>query len=139
MRFSSKVFCRKFNQFRKQNWSAPTIMSVFIAICMLCIFSLETIGLLNTSRNLPYRMGAPEISIKINSDEKKSLETNLLNLEDGSAAINESIILQQIQHNKKVAIQDLLYDAAYNQYTYESMEASSSDNDKDNELRFSDI
>lgn len=40
---------------RKKNWSAPVTMSVFIFICMIVVFSFETLGLSNKERNLEYR------------------------------------------------------------------------------------
>jgi hypothetical protein len=61
----SKNFVRKANQFRKQNWSAPTIMSVFIIICMVVIYSFETVGLLNKEKNLDFRHTTPEKSNSI--------------------------------------------------------------------------
>ena len=59
MMFSNK-FVKKANQFRKQNWSAPTIMSAFIIVCMVFIYSFETIGLLNKEKNLDFRITTPE-------------------------------------------------------------------------------
>jgi len=58
----SKNFVRKANQFRKQNWSAPTIMSAFIIVCMIFVYSFETIGLLNKEKNLDWRITTPEKS-----------------------------------------------------------------------------
>jgi hypothetical protein len=54
---------KKANQIRKQNWSAPTIFSVFITICMIIIYSFETIGLANKEKNLDFRYTTPEKSI----------------------------------------------------------------------------
>lgn len=71
MRCNTKALYRKFNQLRKQNWSAPTIMSVFIIICMGCIFSLESLGLLNKEKNLNYRSAvSPETKIILTNSEK---------------------------------------------------------------------
>ena len=58
----SKKFALKFYQFRHKNWSAPTIMSVFIVICMIVIYSMESIGLLHKEKNLIYRIKTPEKS-----------------------------------------------------------------------------
>ncbi len=52
----------KLNQLRKKNWSAPTIMSVFILISMIIVFSFEAIGLAKKEKNLEFRMTTPEIS-----------------------------------------------------------------------------
>ena len=46
---------RKVNQIRKQNWSAPTIFSVFITICMIIIYSMESLGITNREKNLEFR------------------------------------------------------------------------------------
>jgi hypothetical protein len=60
MMFSTKKFIRKANQIRKQNWSAPAIMSAFIIVCMVFIYSFEAIGLLNKEKNLDFRIPTPE-------------------------------------------------------------------------------
>lgn len=60
MMFSSKNLIRKANQLRKQNWSAPTIMTVFIMFCMFIVFSFESIGILNKERNIEFRTTSPE-------------------------------------------------------------------------------
>jgi hypothetical protein len=57
-------FVKKANQVRKQNWSAPTIMTTFLVICMLFIYSFECIGLLNKEKNLDWRITTPEKSKK---------------------------------------------------------------------------
>ena len=59
----SKILITKAKYIRKQNWSAPTIMSVFIIICMIIVFSFETMGLANKERNLEFRHTTPEKSI----------------------------------------------------------------------------
>jgi hypothetical protein len=59
----TKNLLRKVNQFRKQNWSAPTIMTVFIITCMIIIFSFESLGLANKEKNLEFRYTTPEKSI----------------------------------------------------------------------------
>jgi len=55
MLFAKKVNL-KMNQIRKQNWSAPAIMTVFILICMFVVFSFETIGILRRESNLDHRV-----------------------------------------------------------------------------------
>ena len=44
----------------KQNWSAPTVMTVIICLMMLLIHGFETIGILNGSKNLEYRIKSGE-------------------------------------------------------------------------------
>ena len=58
----SQAFIKKANYIRKQNWSAPTTMSAFIIVCMIVIYSFESIGLLNKEKNLDYRLTTPEKS-----------------------------------------------------------------------------
>ena len=131
MRFSAKVLCRRFNQIRKQNWSAPTVMSVFIIICMLCIFSLESLGLMNNSQNLSHRIVTPEINIRVINEKSRfegekendsviSIKKNKANVSKNKIVVKEDIIQHQIHEKKKEALNDLLYDAALNQLAYES-------------------
>ena len=131
MRFSAKVLCRKFNQIRKQNWSAPTVMSVFIIICMLCIFSLESLGLMNNAHNLSNRIVTPEINIKVINDKTRfeslssensinTIKTNKSNNVKNKITVKEEVIQHQIHEKKKEALNDLLYDAALNQFAYEN-------------------
>ena len=40
---------------RIQNWSAPSIMTVFIIMCMIVVYSFETIGLFRKETNLEHR------------------------------------------------------------------------------------
>jgi hypothetical protein len=54
---------KKVNQFRKQNWSAPSVMTAFIIISMFMVYSFETIGILNKERNIDFRVSSPEKSI----------------------------------------------------------------------------
>lgn len=56
----SKSFLRKANQFRKQKWSAPTVMGVFILICMMLVFGFESLGIAQKEKNLDYRIVTPE-------------------------------------------------------------------------------
>jgi len=64
MMFANNLI-KKANQIRKQNWSAPTIMTAFIIFCMFMVYSFETIGILNKERNIDFRMTSPEKSIQI--------------------------------------------------------------------------
>lgn len=123
MRFSTKDIYKKFNHMRKQNWSAPTIMSVFIAICMICIFSLESIGLLNKSANLNYRLSPNEhLLVKIKDNRKvknEEFDKKVVEL------LTSSKIKSNLFESKVSNIQNLLYEAAMNQLLYED-DASSS-------------
>ncbi len=117
MRFSTRDFYRKFNQIRKQNWSAPTIMSVFIAFCMICIFSLESIGLLNKSANVNYRISPNELLLVKIKDNRK------VKNEDFDKKVVELLTSDKIKSNlfetKVSNIQNVLYDGAMNQMIYE--------------------
>jgi hypothetical protein len=62
-------FVKKVNHIRHQNWSAPAIMGAFIFICMIVIFSFESLGLTNKEKNLQYRITTPEKLIKIVSND----------------------------------------------------------------------
>jgi hypothetical protein len=42
-------------KFNTQNWSAPKKMTVFILICMILVFSFESLGLTNKEGNLDIR------------------------------------------------------------------------------------
>ena len=59
MMFANNIV-KKANQIRKQNWSAPTVMSAFIICCMFMVYSFETIGILNKERNIDFRITSPE-------------------------------------------------------------------------------
>jgi hypothetical protein len=50
-----KTFVQRANRLRKRKWSAPAVMSAFILICMIVVFSFESIGILNKEKNLEYR------------------------------------------------------------------------------------
>jgi hypothetical protein len=131
MRCSSKVLFRKFNQFRKQNWSAPTTMSVFIIICMIWIFSLESLGLLHKEKNLSYRVAGPEGTIKLLSEEMKISETkackdcdeeSLIKSEEElseMATLSSHKVVLQSKDERILSINKILLSAAGSQIYYE--------------------
>jgi hypothetical protein len=57
---------------RKQKWSTPTIMTIFIMICMFLIYGMEQVGLANKNKNLLHREHIPERLISYYSKEKKT-------------------------------------------------------------------
>ena len=59
MHYANQV-ASKFNRIRKKNWSAPTIMAAFIIVCMIIVYSFESLGLAKREKNLDYRSTAPE-------------------------------------------------------------------------------
>ena len=50
--FIGNYLSNKYQQYRKKTWSAPMLMSVFIIISMLLVFSFEQIGLFRKESNL---------------------------------------------------------------------------------------
>jgi hypothetical protein len=62
---------------RKQNWSAPAIMTAFIITCMLLIYGMERVGLMNKEKNLVYRDTSPEKLIKVISNNKVKVEPSM--------------------------------------------------------------
>lgn len=50
--FYGRFFSNKYQQYKKRNWSAPMLMSVFIIISLLVVFSFEEIGLFRKENNL---------------------------------------------------------------------------------------
>jgi hypothetical protein len=85
-----KFVSKKINHVRKQNWSAPAIMSFFILCCMIVIYTVESVGLTNKEKNLEMRSNIPEIVIKKNS----------ISNEDGKI-ISDNNILGNTQHAKE--------------------------------------
>lgn len=116
MTCSTKALFKKFNQIRKQNWSAPTTMSVFIIICMIFIFSFESLGLMNKEKNLNMRYDLLEEGLKLahNPDEK---EVNEVKKDDSLNSIDLRRISDAERANRNIK---LLMDSAYSQYLYES-------------------
>ncbi len=51
---------KKIYYIKKQQWSAPTIMTVVICFLMLLIHSFETVGILNAERNVEHRIHTSE-------------------------------------------------------------------------------
>jgi hypothetical protein len=121
MRLSTKVLFRKFNQIRKQNWSAPTTMSVFIIICMICIFSLESLGLLHKEKNLDYRVTTPESTIKLIHEDKKDNLLNASLMHSEALGVSNTALesLQKENYDHISKIDDILMEAAAFQLEYE--------------------
>lgn len=53
----SKV--NKLNKIRKQKWSGPLVIAIFLLISMLLVFSLETLGIFQREKNLESRITNP--------------------------------------------------------------------------------
>merc|ERR1711957_158094 len=72
----------------KQNWSAPTVMTVIICFFMLLIHSFETIGIFNGNRNIEIRIQSPENLIKT-----YNMQSNAPKIE-----YNEMIVSEKLQN-----------------------------------------
>lgn len=129
---------------RKKNWSAPAIITVFIIIMMILVYSFEQIGLLNKERNLDLRLSNPESIIKTSYRDlnlkvvKPKMPMDKFSKEK-KAKINESLMNKIDQQAKKTKeehiknIRNILIDGAISQIIYE---VSKRNNDKDNYYYF---
>ena len=124
---------KKINRIRKKNWSAPTIMGIFIIICMIIIFSFESLGLSNKERNLDNRITSPEKLIKVISNEvkiAKSCKNNntmdndcITNLNSDhllNGKIRFKILAEKDKEKHLIEMQSILVDAANYQFHYEN-------------------
>jgi hypothetical protein len=85
-----KFVSKKVNHIRKQNWSAPAIMSFFIVCCMIVIYGVESMGLANKEKNLEYRSTAPEIVIK------KISESKSLHIEENKEIASDNVLADKV-------------------------------------------
>ncbi len=117
---------KKINRIRKKNWSAPTIMGVFIIICMIIIYSFESLGLFNKERNLDYRISTPEKIIKVISNDlnsKTSFSNEQNNSEKGNNLFDDKKFKIYTAKNKEehlMEIKSILLEGAKNQFSYEN-------------------
>ena len=51
----AKKIINKTSNIRKQTWSAPAVMILFLFFCMLLVYSFESIGIFRKETNLEYR------------------------------------------------------------------------------------
>ena len=49
----------KLNKIRKQKWSGPLVIAIFLIISMLLVFSFEAIGIFQKEKNLDIRTVTP--------------------------------------------------------------------------------
>ncbi len=114
---------------RRKNWSAPITMSVFIIICMIVVFSFETLGLSNKERNLEYRKSREIIH--------KPFEN--LNKNEPEPEIDQSVfdLLNHVSKTSKShnleKRNSMLLDAAQEQFKFNYL------SDSMNEMQFYDI
>merc|ERR1711934_483610 len=124
MMFANKIV-RKANQIRKQNWSAPSVMSAFIIFCMFMVYSFETIGILNKDRNIDFRITTPETNIKTYNKINK-ISSNVINF-------SGEIISDKNREENLEKIRQIMLDGAMEQIQLESCtEIEESENENGN-------
>jgi hypothetical protein len=123
---------KKFNRIRKKNWSAPTIMGVFIISCMIIIYSFESLGLSNKEKNLDYRISTPEKIIKTISYDITSKNSPLCHDDCNQTSLQDKADNNLFDSNKfriftaknkeehLLEIQSILFEGAKYQYFYEN-------------------
>jgi len=115
-------FAFKINRIRKQNWSAPTIMAVFITICMIIVYSFESLGLAKREMNLEHRSLAPENIIKLVSEEKYKLISSKSDIDVSNQPIHIfnkfKIFYEKEKENQIENILKILVDGTESQLTY---------------------
>lgn len=143
----TKNFVTKANQFRKQNWSAPSIMAAFIIVCMIIIFSFESIGLAKKEKNLDFRhVTTPEkIIIAAAHDIKSSINNNSSDLCSNSLETEQfikdkiKIISEKTKEENMQQMTKILVDGAQLQTNYEKVLIKLKQNALINEHEFCDV
>lgn len=108
MRFSGAYIARKI----KRDLSSPELMTLLLAICLIIIFSLESIGLIgNCSHYSEIPLAHPSIASKISIDKLVDAQT----VQNKYTHITKS--LMKVTKEEKVS--SLLLEAAENQILYE--------------------
>lgn len=108
MRFSGAYIARKI----KRDLSSPELMTLLLAICLIIIFSLESIGLIgNSSSYSTIPLAQPSYSSKISLSKYAEAQA----VQTQSAYINKS----QIKAVEGEKVTSLLLEAAENQLLYE--------------------
>lgn len=110
-------FNRKIANSLKKKWSAPSIMSAFLIICMLFIYSCESLGLSSTSIHITAKTNLPQTKVTLMP------EAMIPSINKGQAikAIeSESIntIIKITQERKVLLMKQILLDGAYEQIQY---------------------
>lgn len=124
---------------RFKNWSAPSIFSLMIIICMFIIYCSEKIGLAHRERNLFYRISKYD-DIKYNQSESDLNMKNSIYKQSLKERVNEEKILrkQKIQNIiQKGMIEQLIYESRKEQRKLLSIEIAMNVYDK--EIQFFDI
>jgi len=130
----AKSTINKLYLLRKKNWSAPAIISAFILVCMIIVYSFETIGLLNKERNLDMRFSYPENLIKTTYRDLRNMHSdkfvhNQMNSipDDNNLHLNKDFVMKKINiHSKKSkeiyieTINKILIEGAISQMLFEN-------------------
>lgn len=115
-------FGKKINRIRKKNWSAPTIMGVFIFTCMIIVYWFEYLGLTNKEKNLDRRISNPENLIKVVSNTMK-ISKHKDKDESHTEKLGSTYFKFLTQKDKEKHLMDMkniLLEAAEYQYNYEN-------------------
>lgn len=117
-------FGKKINRIRKKNWSAPTIMGVFIFTCMIIVYWFEYLGLTNKEKNLDRRISNPENLIKVVSNTMK-ISKHLHDDKDDShteklGSTYFKFLTQKDKEKHLMDMKNILLEAAEYQYNYEN-------------------
>lgn len=129
MRFSSADFCRKV----KKEWSAPTLISILLLISLFIMFSLETIGLMNSQNNVSYRLASPETMVKIKNENREVKITQQKTDPDAITVTKISFKLNEVKNNR---LAELVHEAAMQQIKYELKLNSESNFINEEDLEF---
>lgn len=134
MKFAKNTF-KNLSLLRKKNWSAPAIISVFILVCMIIVYSFESIGLLNKERNLDLRISNPENIIKTTYKDLKLIYSDKLYHQinfnaEGNIHLRKDFVLNKINLQTKISkenfienINKILIEGALAQLNFESSQS----------------
>ena len=105
-------FNRRIAQNLKKQWSAPAVMTTFIIICMIFIYSCESIGLSSNSKHLAVRIKSPEQRIKLISEvmEPSSNKTDPILPEAKMNNILEELTIET-KHKSIQLMKQILFEA----------------------------
>ena len=111
------IVTKKAIEIKKNKCSAPFTLTVFILICMMIIFSLETIGILRKEKNLDYRIPTAEITI---------IQFDLDNLKDDEISLKkefqDGVVLPPSETSESTyTIQSIILEAALRQLEKENI------------------
>lgn len=136
MRSIKTVLVRRVIDLKKQNCSAPFTLSVFLIACMIMIFSLESLGILQKEKNLDYRLPTPEVSIRLLDLEGKLEKENKDNKNVEKLYEEDKKIDTYSAHVS--LIQDIILDAVRDEIE-EQFKTDSKNEEYEDDLDFFDV